>query len=803
MEISNKINRQKIIKSLNRKAFIYKSPSFNKSSYKPKHNTEFINLHKSNYKTKLIYNNLKKYNISAEICNKYIINDIIFDHRNHIVAVFKNYLLWDETSEFLKRYYTKRDIVGRLPKISEYYVQYTLFTPNYLANDGLLIIIMIKWIKRKKKYLQFLEEKEEEERNNKNKKNINQNFEPLFSEEIISLTRTKSKSFFSSGVDLSRNTLELTTFDKETNNNKRKNSHNKLYKNKNDYYNKDNDFKNSISFTEIFDDLSSHFSVLINSNNYKDCQKKNMPIKNLGNKKITSKKEIMTKNNSKKTSPKKFEQKSLNKKTSFYKQKNVFKKEKEKEKEIIAVKKKEVQKLNKNIQKKTYSKKKVLSKEKNKIEKEKIIDTNKENNKLLYNNKDIKKYQKVSIVNINLKENKDISSNNNLINKVKMKNINILNSNSGKNKKKIDCYDENINTMNTIANINPQYYSLGKLMKNNKQSSAIKKMNMKSLNLLNFNQNIIPNLKKLVNNQRDKKIIFPRNFNLMYNNNTNKANINRDNYGQMKLLTDRDKENNKRIINTNENSKYIKFNDNTSINNKNNNNANIYFDQNDLFARKVTKLIKKNHKSLFGDNLSFKEPNNSNILLYKNENNEKVNINNISNLNNLRYKKNSVLRQFNSKRDFNFSNSKNNILKNYNNLSNNSINSSSSSLNSLNKQKHRLSNYLSQNNSFNKKKSLQKINLNLNLQINFNINLDKNKKLILGKRLNNRIFNEITNNKNFGIQNIKKDDNNNSNNINVPLTQRCYYNINQYKKYLGEQRSSSSSNSKTKKRIKN
>ena len=59
--------------------------------------------------------------------------------------------------------------------------------------------------------------------------------------------------------------------------------------------------------------------------------------------------------------------------------------------------------------------------------------------------------------------------------------------------------------MNTIANINPQYYSLVKLMKNNKQSSAIKKMNMKSLNLLNFNQNIIPNLKKLVNNQRDKK----------------------------------------------------------------------------------------------------------------------------------------------------------------------------------------------------------------------------------------------------------------------------------------------------------
>ena len=195
--------------------------------------------------------------------------------------------------------------------------------------------------------------------------------------------------------------------------------------------------------------------------------------------------------------------------------------------------------------------------------------------------------------------------------------------------------------------------------------------------------------------------------------------------------------------------------------------------------------------------MSFKEPNNTNILLFKKENKENMNINNISNVNNLRYKKNSVLRQFNSKRDFNFSNSKNNLLQNYNNISNNSISSSSSSLNSLNK-KHRLSSYLSQNNSITKRKSLQKINLNLNLQINFNINLDKkNKKLILGKRLNNRIFNEISNNKNIAIQN-----NNISNNISIPLTQRCYYNVNQYHQFLGEQRSSSSSNSKTKRRIK-
>lgn len=805
MEIANKINKEKLIKSSNKKTFIYKSPSFNKSSNKSKHNNEIINFKHSNYKEKIIHNNLKKYNISTKTFNKYIINDIIFDHRNHIVAVFKNYLLWDESSEFLKRYYKKKDIFGRLPKISEYYEQYTLFSPNYLANEGLLIIIMIKWIKKKKKYMQYLEEKEEAEKNKKVKKNLNQNFEPLISEEILSLTKNRSKSFFSSCVDLSKNTLELTTFDNDFDYNKRKKSENKIYKEQNNNEFDNEEFKNSVSFTEIIDDLSSHFSVLINkNNNYKDYKIKEKPIKNCETKKIISKNDINIKNNTKKSNTKQIKQKCLTKKPSLNKQQMLMKKEKE----ILPMKIKEIHKINK-VQKKTNTKKSVLSKDKNKIEKikEKVND-NKDNNKIQPNSKDVKRFQKVTIININLKENKDINNNtkNNEVqlNKMNVKNISILNSNSGKNKKEVKVYNENLNIINTIANINPQYYSISKLINNNKQSSSKKKINMKSLNLINFNPNIIPDLKKLVSKQKDKKIIFPRNFNLIYKNNTNNTNklnsIKKENYDQMKLLTDRDKENNKIVMNTNENSKYIKLNDNTCINNKNNINSNIeniYFDQNDLFAKRVSKLIKKKHISLIGDNLSFKEPNNTNILLFKKENKENMNINNISNVNNLRYKKNSVLRQFNSKRDFNFSNSKNNLLQNYNNISNNSISSSSSSLNSLNK-KHRLSSYLSQNNSITKRKSLQKINLNLNLQINFNINLDKkNKKLILGKRLNNRIFNEISNNKNIAIQN-----NNISNNISIPLTQRCYYNVNQYHQFLGEQRSSSSSNSKTKRRIK-
>lgn len=282
-----------------------------------------------------------------------------------------------------------------------------------------------------------------------------------------------------------------------------------------------------------------------------------------------------------------------------------------------------------------------------------------------------------------------------------------------------------------------------------------------------------------------------------------------DKFDNNKLLTDKDKENITLANNTNESSKLIKLNDNFFFNN--NQNSNIIFNNSqshsyraDLFAQKMGRLIKKKNISLISD----KDMNSKNLIISKNEKNENSIANNTNNLNlnNMHYKKNSVLRQFNSKKDFNYNISKNNILYNFNNISNNSINSSSSSLNNLNKKKYKFSsNQISQNNSINKnRKSSQKINLNLNLQINFNININKknNKKLILGNRINHKKIDEV-NNKNDGCQH-NKGNNSLSNNINIPLTQRCYYNINNNShKFLGSYRSSSSSNSKKKLKNKN
>lgn len=51
-----------------------------------------------------IKHNLNKYNSSPDDYNTKVINDIIFDERKRIVSIFKEYLLLDETSDFLKRY---------------------------------------------------------------------------------------------------------------------------------------------------------------------------------------------------------------------------------------------------------------------------------------------------------------------------------------------------------------------------------------------------------------------------------------------------------------------------------------------------------------------------------------------------------------------------------------------------------------------------------------------------------------------------------------------------------------------------
>jgi hypothetical protein len=47
--------------------------------------------------------------------------------------VFKEYLIYDDFSEYLKRFYLRSESTERLPRIFEFYENYSKVFPNYVA----------------------------------------------------------------------------------------------------------------------------------------------------------------------------------------------------------------------------------------------------------------------------------------------------------------------------------------------------------------------------------------------------------------------------------------------------------------------------------------------------------------------------------------------------------------------------------------------------------------------------------------------------------------------------------------------
>lgn len=51
----------------------------------------------------------------------------------HLVCKFKDCLIMDDTSEFLKRFYQVDESKGRLPQILDFYETYSKVFPNYIV----------------------------------------------------------------------------------------------------------------------------------------------------------------------------------------------------------------------------------------------------------------------------------------------------------------------------------------------------------------------------------------------------------------------------------------------------------------------------------------------------------------------------------------------------------------------------------------------------------------------------------------------------------------------------------------------
>ena len=663
----------------------------------------------------IISKNLKKYSTTPQKYNTFIINSIIFDQKSHLVSEFKNYLLWDETSEFLKRFYDLLESFDRLPNISQYYEEYTLFAPVYFGLNGLIVIIMNEWTRNKKAYLEYLEDKEEEDEKKKNDEYFekNLNFKKLIKSNLLcsESVEVRSKS--------SKKTLDLTKYEnvdsfflKEYNNlsSLEKGSHKDKEKERERNIKHKNESKN-ISLSKIMDDLSSNYSVyVVNSYNIN----KNEESKNNKNSDINihiKKKEIKQENSKKE-------------------------KEKEKDKNLVLSDKflfsfTNLYK-NRNKKNKTHKNKKINSGTSNnsscKVKRSQINDKNKE--------KKTKEKSKVkNIMNFPLNDNKNIKIKNHL--NIQGNNLQITLNNFTRNKsglKEKDKKEKENATKYALTNTNvTSYYNStsNSLSKIKIRKQKIKKLYLRNLKMMateshnryrNCNPNS-PSSNTIDNNKNDKKF-----------NKKNKCNLTR-------LLACKDSKNKNYFLNRN----IVNLKNFNSFRHIKINNTQINYEH---FSYKTNKII--NDKQFTSPNSFSINKNKNKTNSYKNKdkkiidkpnsNNNHVILNKKSSNGNL--VRNLVLSQFHSKKE---------IIKNKNNLSNahNKMiscikNNLVSRNNSLLKSKKRTFNGKSDKRLSDSmyikpyKKEMNKINLNFNFNINFNIDLNKNrhKKYLLAHKNN-------------------------------------------------------------------
>ena len=139
--------KSKYVKSLRMNYLYYKTKAYKKIQSK-----------KDIEKT--IYNKLKNtYSLNENYYNIKIINDIITNQKSHLVAEFKDFLIKDDISEFIYKFYSSKESKKLLITIFNYYNQTSVVFPNYILLTENKYLY--KNIQRKQKLINILEEKDE------------------------------------------------------------------------------------------------------------------------------------------------------------------------------------------------------------------------------------------------------------------------------------------------------------------------------------------------------------------------------------------------------------------------------------------------------------------------------------------------------------------------------------------------------------------------------------------------------------------------------------------------------------------
>ena len=141
--------------------------------------------------------------------NSYITNNILSNNKSLIVAKFKDFLLYEDLSEFMKRFYRLEEIRPRLKKLYNYFHKYTLIQPNYyLLNESKYMISNLF----KKQIIMNKERKNRHKRkilNNKKKENklISISDKKFFNNTLYNEILNQSESFMYTLFGIEKNNI--------------------------------------------------------------------------------------------------------------------------------------------------------------------------------------------------------------------------------------------------------------------------------------------------------------------------------------------------------------------------------------------------------------------------------------------------------------------------------------------------------------------------------------------------------------------------------------------------------------------
>ncbi len=136
----------------------------------------------------------KKYTSGNFSYHKILANNLVFNDTCRIVARFKDYLIFDDNTEFLRRFYTNEESNPRLDRILTFYETYSKIFPNYMILKESKYLY--RNIRKNQKMIDAVNEiKREEEENRKKMKQNNGKIDKDLNELFTKTVKEEIKTF--------------------------------------------------------------------------------------------------------------------------------------------------------------------------------------------------------------------------------------------------------------------------------------------------------------------------------------------------------------------------------------------------------------------------------------------------------------------------------------------------------------------------------------------------------------------------------------------------------------------------------